>query len=56
MPVYLATLNGEHTALAIEAIAPDGYSGAIKIIVGIDQQGNILAHVFYLIKKPRSWR
>lgn len=42
MPVYLATLNGEHTALAIEAIAPDGYSGAIKIIVGIDQQGNIL--------------
>ncbi|WP_217520713.1 electron transport complex subunit RsxG [Vibrio metschnikovii] len=42
MPVYLASLNGEHTALAIEAIAPDGYSGAIKIIVGIDQQGNIL--------------
>lgn len=42
MPVYLATLNGEPTALAIETIAPDGYSGAIKLIVGIDQQGKIL--------------
>ncbi len=42
MPVYLATLDGEPTALAIETIAPDGYSGAIKLIVGIDQQGKIL--------------
>lgn len=41
MPAYLASLNGEHSALAIEAIAPDGYNGAIKIIVGIDQAGTI---------------
>lgn len=36
MPIYLASLNGAHSGAAIEAIAPDGYSGAIKIIVGID--------------------
>ncbi|MCG7491129.1 electron transport complex subunit RsxG [Vibrio sp. Of14-4] len=42
MPVYVATKDGQTTAVAIEAIAPDGYSGAIKIIVGIDQNGTIL--------------
>jgi len=41
MPVYMATLNGEPSAMAIEAIAPDGYNGAIKIIVGIEQDGTI---------------
>ncbi|MFY2509305.1 electron transport complex subunit RsxG [Vibrio pectenicida] len=42
MPIYLATKDGQPTALAIEAIAPDGYSGAIKIIVGVQQDGTIL--------------
>lgn len=41
MPVYMASLNGQPSALAIEAIAPDGYNGAIKIIVGIKQDGTI---------------
>ena len=41
MPVYMATINNEPSALAIEAIAPDGYNGAIKIIVGIQQDGTI---------------
>ncbi|EKO3395695.1 electron transport complex subunit RsxG [Vibrio fluvialis] len=41
MPVYLGTLNGEPSALAIESIAPDGYNGAIKIIVGIRNDGTI---------------
>ncbi|MGD8118890.1 electron transport complex subunit RsxG [Vibrio sp. TRT 29B02] len=41
MPVYMATLNGQPSAMAIEAIAPDGYNGAIKIIVGIKQDGAI---------------
>ena len=41
MPVYMATLNGQPSAMAIEAIAPDGYNGAIKIIVGIKQDGTI---------------
>lgn len=39
MPMYVATLNGEPSGLAIEAIAPDGYNGAIKVIVGIDKNG-----------------
>lgn len=43
MHAYIAKLNGEPSAIAIEAIAPDGYNGAIKIIVGIDNQGRILA-------------
>ncbi|WP_100754207.1 electron transport complex subunit RsxG [Vibrio salilacus] len=42
MPVYMASLNGQPSALAIEAIAPDGYNGAIKIIVGIKQDGTII--------------
>ncbi|EGA71089.1 electron transport complex protein RnfG [Vibrio sinaloensis DSM 21326] len=42
MPVYMASINGEPSALAIEAIAPDGYNGAIKLIVGIRQDGTVL--------------
>lgn len=41
MPVYLASINGEHSAMAIEAIAPDGYNGAIKLIVGIESNGKV---------------
>ncbi|PTO55598.1 electron transport complex subunit RsxG [Vibrio splendidus] len=42
MPAYIATLNGEPSAIAIEAIAPDGYNGAIKVIVGMQIDGTIL--------------
>jgi electron transport complex protein RnfG len=42
MPAYIATKNGEPTAIAIESIAPDGYNGEIKVITGIDNQGKIL--------------
>ncbi len=42
MPAYVATKNGEPTAIAIESIAPDGYNGEIKVITGIDNQGEIL--------------
>ncbi|MDN3609428.1 electron transport complex subunit RsxG [Vibrio ostreicida] len=42
VPVYMASLDGQPTAMAIESVAPDGYSGAIKIIVGIKQDGTIL--------------
>ncbi|WP_394151742.1 electron transport complex subunit RsxG [Vibrio maritimus] len=41
-PVYIATVNNEPTALAIETIAPDGYNGAIKLIIGLDTTGTIL--------------
>jgi len=33
--VYRARLNGESAALAIEAVAPDGYSGDIAIVIGV---------------------
>ncbi|CAK3927641.1 SoxR (2Fe-2S) reducing system protein RsxG [Vibrio crassostreae] len=42
MPAYIAKLNGEPSAIAIEAIAPDGYNGAIKVIVGMKIDGTIL--------------
>ncbi|KLV03873.1 electron transporter RnfG [Photobacterium aquae] len=49
MPAYIAKKDGQDTGIAIEAIAPDGYSGAIKLIVGLDKAGvvsgvRILSH------------
>ncbi|UGA53874.1 electron transport complex subunit RsxG [Vibrio sp. VB16] len=49
LPAYIATKNGRPSAVAIEVIAPDGYNGKIKLIVGIDSQGvvtgtRVLAH------------
>ncbi|GAK86607.1 electron transport complex protein RnfG [Vibrio ponticus] len=41
MPAYIATLQGQPTAIALEAIAPDGYNGAIKIIVAVKQDGTV---------------
>lgn len=43
MPAYIAKINGEPSAIAIEAIAPDGYNGAIKVIVGMKIDGTILS-------------
>ncbi len=42
MPAYLATREGEPTAIAIETIAPDGYSGTIHLIAGINLDGEVL--------------
>ncbi|HAS8563945.1 TPA: electron transport complex subunit RsxG [Vibrio vulnificus] len=42
MPAYIATRNGQATAIAIESVAPDGYNGAIKVITGIDASGTVL--------------
>ena len=39
---YVARNNNEVTAVILETRAPDGYSGEIKILVGIDKNGNIL--------------
>lgn len=46
---YIAKKQGQPAGIAIETIAPDGYNGAIKLIVGIDNQGvitgtRVLAH------------
>ena len=40
--VYLAKKSGTVTAVCFKFIAPDGYSGAINMIMGIDRGGNIL--------------
>ncbi|NOU15511.1 MAG: electron transport complex subunit RsxG [Methylococcaceae bacterium] len=40
--VYLAKTAGKVTAVCFKFIAPDGYSGAINMIMGIDREGNIL--------------
>lgn len=42
MPAYIATHDGKPVAIAMETIAPDGYSGNIKLIVGINAQGEVL--------------
>jgi len=38
---YIARKGDTPTGLAIESIAPDGYNGKIKLIVGVDNQGVI---------------
>lgn len=39
---YLATKQGEPVAIALEATAPDGYSGEIKLLVAVTKTGEIL--------------
>lgn len=39
--LYRARLNGEDNGAVLEATAPDGYGGAIALIVGVDTQGEI---------------
>lgn len=41
--VYRARLNGKPAGLIIEAIAPDGYSGDIKMLIGLDANGRLLS-------------
>jgi electron transport complex protein RnfG len=38
---WLASRQGQATGLVLEAIAPDGYSGEIALLIGIDAQGAI---------------
>ena len=42
MPAFIATKGGKPVAIAMETIAPDGYSGDIKLIVGISNKGEVL--------------
>lgn len=46
---HRARLNGEPTAVILEAIAPDGYSGDIRLLIGVTADGvltgvRVLAH------------
>ncbi|MBC8953556.1 electron transport complex subunit RsxG [Xenorhabdus sp. PB62.4] len=40
--LYLARKNGAPVAAALESTAPDGYSGAIQLLVGADFSGKVL--------------
>ncbi|MCL1144640.1 electron transport complex subunit RsxG [Shewanella marinintestina] len=42
LPAYIATKSNQGVAIAIEAIAPDGYNGNIRIIIGISHSGEVL--------------
>lgn len=39
--VYRARLHGQPSALVLEAVAPDGYNGAIKLLVAIRTNGEL---------------
>lgn len=39
--IHLARQNGELVAFIVPAVAADGYSGAIKIIVGVNADGSV---------------
>lgn len=41
LPVFTAVKNGQPQGYAIEAIAPDGYSGDIKLVVGVQTDGTL---------------
>ncbi len=41
-PIYRARKNGEPVAVIITTIAPDGYGGAIKLLIAIDYAGRVL--------------
>ena len=40
--VYRARINGKPAALVMDVIAPDGYSGAIKLLVAFSPEGQVL--------------
>ncbi|ACZ76958.1 electron transport complex, RnfABCDGE type, G subunit [Dickeya parazeae Ech586] len=40
--VYIARQDGTPVAAALESTAPDGYSGAIHLLIGADFHGNVL--------------
>lgn len=41
-PLYRAWVNDKPTALAAEIVAPDGYSGAIRLLLAIKPDGEVL--------------
>lgn len=40
-PAYLATRNGEPSAVILQVTAPDGYSGSINLLIGIFADGRL---------------
>ena len=42
LPVHRARLGGQPVAALIETVAPDGYSGSIRLLVAVDTNGRLL--------------
>jgi electron transport complex protein RnfG len=42
LPVHRARLGGRPVAALIETVAPDGYSGSIRLLVAVDTSGDLL--------------
>lgn len=42
LTVWVARQDGQPVGMIMPAIAPDGYSGTIKLLVGIDLEGTVL--------------
>jgi len=42
VPVHRARLGDRPVAVLLTAVAPDGYSGAIRLVVAVDPQGRLL--------------
>lgn len=40
--VHRARLNGESSALVLQAMAPDGYAGPIRLLIAVDHGGRVL--------------
>ena len=40
-PAYLATLGGQPSAVILQVTAPDGYSGSIRLLVGVQADGRL---------------
>ena len=40
-PAYLATQDGQPAAIILQANAPDGYSGSIRLLIGIMADGSL---------------
>ncbi len=42
LPSYIASMKEKPVAIAMETVAPDGYSGNIRLIIGISAEGEVL--------------
>ncbi len=42
LPSYIASMKEKPVAIAMETVAPDGYSGNIRLIIGISTEGEVL--------------
>lgn len=41
-PAYRARKNGQFSALVLEAVAPDGYAGKIRLLIALDSDGTLV--------------